>query len=178
MTQRRRITDGVPLDLDEVYRSHARFVWRVAGAFGVDNDQRDDVVHDVFVVVHRRLSQYDPQRAMRTWLFGITRMVVLNRRRRLGRHARKLRVVPEPQAPPTPEEEHELRRRAGMVQTFLDGLDRRQRVVFELVEIEGMSGPEVARTVGANVDTIYTRLRSARRAFREFVARTRRDADG
>ncbi|MEX1366962.1 MAG: sigma-70 family RNA polymerase sigma factor [Nannocystaceae bacterium] len=158
------------LDLDEVYRRHARFVWRVAGSLGVAPDERDDVVHDVFLVVHRKASEFDPRRSQTTWLFGITRMVVLNRRRRAGRHARKLRVVPKPPPVPDPEAQDEMRRRVERVRTFLDSLDVRKRVVFELMEIEGMSGPEVAEATGIKVDTIYTRLRSARRAFREFVA--------
>ncbi len=159
-----------PLDLDEVYRAHARFVWRVAGSLGVSPDARDDVVHDVFLVVHRKASEFDPRRAVTTWLFGITRMVVLNRRRRAGRHARKLRVVPPASGPLDPEAHDELRRRAEIVRQFLAGLDVRKRVVFELMEIEGMSGPEVAEAIGANIDTVYTRIRGARRAFREHVA--------
>lgn len=167
-------------DLDAIYREHAKFVWRVAASLGVPSDQREDIVHDVFVVVHHKIDEFDAERSMTTWLFGITRMVVLNHRRRAGRHARKLRVVPPPQSPPDPETQHDLRRGAQRVRTFLDSLDRRKRVVFELVELQGMSGPEVARTIGANVDTVYTRLRAARRAFREFVARTRKEggADG
>lgn len=158
------------LDLDEVYRRHASFVWRVAGSLGVAPGERDDVVHDVFLVVHRKAAQFDPQRTLTTWLFGITRMVVLNRRRRAGRHARKLRLVTRPSAPPDPEVHDDVRRRVELVRSFLASLDVRKRVVFELMEIEGMSGPEVAEAIGANVDTIYTRARAARRAFREFVA--------
>lgn len=163
-------SDPAPLNLDEAYREHARFVWRAAGSLGVAPNERDDVVHDVFLVVHHKAAEFDPKRSLTTWLFGITRMVVLNRRRRAGRHARKLRVVAPPPAPLDPEAHDELRRRVEQVRTFLQSLEVRKRVVFELMEIEGMSGPEVAEAIGANVDTIYTRIRSARRAFREFVS--------
>lgn len=45
----------------------------------------------------------------------------------------------------------------------LSRLDEDQRMVFILVELEGESVPSVAAGLGANVNTIYTRLRSARR---------------
>jgi RNA polymerase sigma-70 factor (ECF subfamily) len=48
---------------------------------------------------------------------------------------------------------------------FLDRLDEDRRVVMLLVELEGMSVPEVAELVGDNVNTIYSRLRLARRDF-------------
>jgi RNA polymerase sigma-70 factor, ECF subfamily len=165
-----------PMDLDEIYRVHARFVWRVAAAFGVPASQREDVMHDVFVVLHHKIAELDPARPVTTWLFGITRMVVRNRRRREGRHERKLRVVPPPPSGPDPEAQVEMRSRAQLVCAFLDSLDARRRVVFELTEIEGMTGPEVAEATGVNLDTVYTRLRSARQAFRAFVAAHRPEA--
>ncbi len=163
-------TKPTELELDAIYRQHARFVWRVAAALGVAPQERDDVVHDVFLVVHRRFAAYDPTRSLTTWMFGVTRMVVLNRRRQAERNARKLRVVAQPEEPADPEALDDDRRRVALVRAFLDSLEPRKRVVFELIEIEGLTGPEAAEAVGANVDTVYTRLRAARLAFREFVA--------
>jgi RNA polymerase sigma-70 factor (ECF subfamily) len=44
-------------------------------------------------------------------------------------------------------------------------------VVFILAELEQMSAPEIADVTGANLNTVYTRLRAARRGFNEAVAR-------
>ena len=64
------------LRLRTVYREHARYVWRVCHGMGVSPLHIDDVVHDVFLVVRRRLDDFDPRRSMRAWLAGITRRVV------------------------------------------------------------------------------------------------------
>jgi RNA polymerase sigma-70 factor, ECF subfamily len=165
------------LVLEEVYREHAAFVWRAAIALGVPESAREDVVHDVFLVVARRLPEYDGRAAMTTWLFGITRGVARNRRRAAARHERKLRAVPALQpdgvhdSKEDPAEVADRRRAVVLVETFLAQLDPGHRAVFELMEVEGMSAPEVAGALRLNVNTVYTRLRAARARFRRFVDR-------
>ncbi|MGB1015444.1 MAG: RNA polymerase sigma factor [Nannocystaceae bacterium] len=66
------------LSLAEVYREYADFVWRMARRQGVAACELEDVVHDVFLVVHRRLPDYDGRAGMKTWLFHLTRGVVSN----------------------------------------------------------------------------------------------------
>lgn len=168
----------IPLDLDEVYRQHAAFVWRIAAARGVPLDQREDVVHDVFLVVHRRAADYDPAHALTSWLYGITRWVLANRRRRFGRHARKLRVLEPRVEAPDIEIEQETRRQIALVQNFLETLTVRRRLVFELVHLEGLTGPEVAAALEIPISAVYTRLRAARSAFHTWIAGHRAGARG
>ena len=56
--------DAAGLDLAAVYRGHAAFVWRVVRRLGVADAALEDVVHDVFLVVHRRLAEYDGRAAL------------------------------------------------------------------------------------------------------------------
>ena len=165
------------LDLEEVYRTHAKFVWRAAVALGVPEAAREDVVHDVFLVVARRLHEYDGRAAMTTWLFGITRGVARNRRRASARHQRKLQAVPALQpdgvhdSKEDPAEVADRRRAVALVEAFLAQLEPGHRVAFELMDVQGMSAPEVAEATGLNVNTVYTRVRAARARFRRFVER-------
>ncbi|HLL20652.1 MAG TPA: sigma-70 family RNA polymerase sigma factor, partial [Kofleriaceae bacterium] len=71
---------------DEVYTQHAAFVWRVLRTFGVGESQIEDAVQDVFVVVHRRLGEWEGRAAITTWLFAIARRVASTYRRRGGAH--------------------------------------------------------------------------------------------
>lgn len=70
------------------------------------------------------------------------------------------------------------------MQAFLDELEPRKREVFVLMQIEGMSAPQVARACGAKVPTVYTRLRAARQELEAFIDRawtrdaSRRDSPG
>ena len=63
------------------------------------------------------------------------------------------------------------------VGNFLTTLPPHQREVFELIDIEGMRGPEVSAALGVNINTIYTRLRLARQAFKRFAGTLDLDAE-
>lgn len=159
-------------ELAVVYRAHADFVRRIAGHLGVHEGLRDDVVHDVFLVAHRRLPEFDANRGtLRSWLYGITRRVVMHRLRDDGRRARRLCAVPEPEVPAGPDEAVARGRAAAMVEAFLASLPDERRLVFALADIEGMSVVEVARALECNLNTVYGRLRIARLAFAAWLDR-------
>ena len=162
--------DSWKQELAEVYRLHGDFVRRTAGHLGVPEAQRDDVVHDVFLIVYRRLPQFDPAHgSWRSWLFGITKRVAMHHRRARARHERRLRVVPEPARRPGPDEAFARRQVVDRIEAFLQTLSPAKRIVFTLTDIEGMSAAEVARSLELNVNTVYTRLRSARIAFTTYL---------
>jgi RNA polymerase sigma-70 factor (ECF subfamily) len=150
----------------EVYERHAALIWRIVRRQGIPDAAAEDVMHEVFLVVQRRLHEFDGRAALSTWLFHLARGVVSNYKRGRARERARLEVV----APPTssmPDPEHAALRReaAGFVREFLRGLDVDKREVFELVEIDGIAVPEVAELLGLNLNTAYSRLRLARQAF-------------
>lgn len=165
-----------PPSLELVYREHAAFVWRLLRWLGVEEASRDDVFHEVFLIVHRRLADYDGRASLSTWLFGITRNVVLHHRRWFARNRRRLAVAPVPQAGPSPEEHVAQLEARALVDRFLAGLPEDQQLLFVLAEIEGLRVPEVAVQLGANLNTLYSRLQVLRKQFARFLAGARRPA--
>ena len=159
---------------DAVYRAHASFVWRVGRALGVSHLHIDDVVHDVFLVVMRRLSDYDAGQSIRAWLAGITRRVVAHLRRKQGREDRRLRALPAPVPPRGPERSMELQDGERLLEQFLSALDEDKRTAFVLMDLEGLTAREVAEACGSNQRTIYSRVRVARARFEAFAAENRR----
>ncbi len=170
------------VSFDQVYEDHFSFVWRNVRGLGVAPSAVEDVVQDVFVVVHRRLGEYDDTRAqLRTWLFGILRRTVADHRRTKRRKpahfgtqegdAEVDGLTDLASAGP-----HESAARAEAVRalsTLLDALDDDKREVFVLAEVEQMSVPEIAQAIDVNVNTAYARLRAARKEFEEAVQRHR-----
>ena len=73
-------------DFREVYEKHVTSLWRGARALGIPEHAVEDVLQDVFVVVHRRLPEFEGRAALRTWLMKILVRVVATHRRR---HRRK-----------------------------------------------------------------------------------------
>jgi RNA polymerase sigma-70 factor, ECF subfamily len=164
-----RSVSALPRDLDATYREHADFVYRVACQLGVDATHVEDVVHDVFLVVHRRMAEYDG-RSMRSWLYGITRRVVLHHHRGRRRAQTRTQLAPVPASAPDPEERTAAHEAVAIVESFVASLDEDQRTVFVLVELEGTPMPEIARALGVNLNTLYSRLRLARRRFEQHLA--------
>ena len=166
--------DAVPA-FDDVYAAHVAFVWRVLRTFGVPEAQIEDAVQDVFVVVHRRLGEWQGKAAITTWLFAIARRVASSHRRRAARRTEPLvdelveGLVDEQPGGGDPFAEMSRAQAAATVLAILDSLDEDKRVVFALVELEQLSVPEVARMLDLNLNTAYSRLRLARHAFEAAV---------
>lgn len=160
--------------LETLYRDYFQFVWRTAKRLGVDAAQLDDVVQEVFIVVHRQLAHYEARTTPRAWLFSITRRVAADHRRSRRRKGGWLPLSAEVAAAAEDGPLHAAmtKERGGVVLEFLATLGEEPRDAFILSELEQMSAPEIAQAVGASTSAIYSRVRVARLAFAEFV-RTR-----
>lgn len=157
--------DDAP-ELQEVFRAEASYVWNTLRRLGVRTSDLEDVTHDVFVVVHRKWSDYDPARPLRPWLFGIALRVASDYRR--SARVQRERVTDELDREgftPATEEQIDLGRRRALVLSALDALSEQQREVFVRHELEGAPIPEVAAAVGIPLNTAYSRLRLARERF-------------
>jgi len=162
-------TQLVVPSFDDVYTAHVAFVWRTLRTFGVTESQIEDAVQDVFVVVHRRLPEWEGRAAITTWLFAIARRIASGVRRRGTDRTEPLEVDP---AGATDTFAAMARAQAAAtVMGILEQMDEDKRIVFALVELEHMSVPDVARTLDIKLNTAYSRLRLARAAF-ELAVRT------
>jgi RNA polymerase sigma-70 factor (ECF subfamily) len=158
----------------EVYDDYFGFVWRNAANRGVPSAALDDVVQEVFIVVHRKLSEFEGRSTLRTWIAGIVRRVVADYVRKRGNQpAGDETLEREPPAGLEPAELLERKAAVDLLDALLAKMSEEQREVFVLHEVERMSGGEIAELTGTNENTVWTRLRAARRVFQEGVARQR-----
>lgn len=155
--------------LHEVFRAHVDFVFRVCRTMGVGNAEIDDVVQEVFLVVHRRLPDFAPGASLRPWLFGIASGVVRNHRRGAIRRSRRLELIGRASAGVRAPDQHRIET-AELLRRFIDTLDEDQRMSIVLVEVEGMTPDEAATALGVRRNTLYSRLRLVREKLRRFLA--------
>jgi RNA polymerase sigma-70 factor (ECF subfamily) len=153
-----------------VYRQHADLVKRWALRLGGPALDAEDVVHEVFLVVQRRLPTFRGDAKLTTWLYQITLRVVKKqaRRQRLGRWVRGLAGDLVDQLPDDqlgPYESIERQEAAHLVYRALDGLAHNQRAVVILFELEGHSGEEIADLMGARLATVWVWLHRGRARF-------------
>jgi len=156
---------------DQVYAEYFDLVYRSLRRLGVSAAALDDAAQDVFLVVHRRLGEFEARSSMRTWIYGIALRTAANYRRTAARR----RTDPLPpdlpgQASHLPEALTEAAQAARLVQALLEGMDEDRRTVFVLAELEQLTAPEISALVGANLNTVYSRLRLARREFQGALA--------
>jgi RNA polymerase sigma factor (sigma-70 family) len=154
----------------ELFGQHADFVWRSLRRLGVPDAGVDDAVQEVFLVVYRRLDEYEDRGSVRAWLFAISRQVASHFRRGMARTERRHQALIIDTTGCDLDEVMARREAFAMVSDFLEELDEPLRMVFYLADIEGMTVPEIAAALGVKLNTIYGRLRIARKRFEHALA--------
>jgi len=166
------------LDLATVYEAYFRYVWRCLRSLGVRDSQLEDALQDVFMVVQRRLPEFDGRAAVRTWLYAIALRVARKYRERARREPASLEAAREDDpelstlhdAGGDREQDSE---RLVLARRALSSLDDDKREIFVLARVEQMSAPEIASVLRIPLNTVYSRLRAARLAFEAEIARLR-----
>jgi RNA polymerase sigma-70 factor, ECF subfamily len=171
---------GFPQDFRAFYDLWFEDVARWIRALGGAEADRDDIVQEVFLVVRRRIEDFDGINPA-GWLYRITRRQVRDfRRRSWVRHIFTKRRVDDPDVLVSgaggPAADLERKERQRVLATILGKLREERRTAFVLFEIEGLSGEEIARIQSVPVNTVWTRLYHARKEFLVLAAKFR-DAD-
>jgi len=165
---------------DELYVEHFTFVWRNLRRLGVAEAALSDAAQDVFLVVHRRLPDFEPRAAVRSWLYSIA--VRVARQHRRGARRKPVEALDDttfcPAAPELgPEQLAEHSEALRRLLALLEGLDDAKREAFVLSELENLTAPEIAAILGVNVNTIYARVRAARRELESALTRLGRERE-
>lgn len=155
-----------------IYRTHARELWRVLGRLGVAPAAVEDALHDLFIVVQRKLPGFEHRAALSTWLYAIAVRIARRYRERQLRHAHapEQEPVSTDRAPDHALQDAEAVR---MLDDLLSQLSEAKREIFVLHEVEELSAPQIAAILEISVNTVYSRLREARKAFTRAHSRHR-----
>jgi RNA polymerase sigma-70 factor, ECF subfamily len=163
-----------PETFQAFYKEHVKFVWRTLRRLGVREAELADATQEAFVVVYRRLGEFEARAKPTTWLFRIALNVARNQRRK----AYERYEVPDDEsvvglADESGDAASELGKSQGraILQSLLDAMPIEQRAVFVLFELEGMTTFEVAEALDVPAGTVASRVRRAREMFRQGLAR-------
>ncbi len=156
-----------PISFERLYQEWFAAVSRWVLALGTRSSDHEDLVQEVFIVAHRRLSQFDGN-SIAGWLFQIARRKVRDYRqlswvkcvRTTETHA-LLNYAEEPTSGPL--DRLEAKQKSELLSRRLAKLPSAQRSVFLLFELEGLSGHEIARQQQVPLNTVWVRLYTARR---------------
>jgi len=158
----------------EIFRQHARFLWRTLMNLGVPSREAQDLCQEVMIIVHRSLPDFDGQ-SLRGWLYGICVRVASDYRR----SARARREIPHGElpessgAPDQPDQLDQLDQRAERQRLMLalERVGEDKRAALVLYEVEELTLAEVSEALGVPLQTVYSRIKAARQELRHELTR-------
>ena len=165
-------------DFSSIYDDWFDHVARWLGALGVPDVDREDLAQEVFLVVRRRLCDFDG-RNVAGWLYRIAS-------NKAGQHRRLswMKVIFSSERSPEIDDlpfegtsvlaNIETKEKVLLLERLLSKMNERRRHVFFLFEVEGHSGEEIADMLDVPMNTVWTRLHHARKDFFELLAKHRR----
>lgn len=171
-----------PLDFATIYDAWFAHVLRWLLALGAPSADSEDLAQEVFLVVRRRLCDFDG-RNVAGWLYRIaSRQVWQHRRRRWiqkvfsSKQPVDVNDVPDEGVSAAAALETKEKRR--LLEQIVLKMSEKRRVVFMLFEVEGYSGEEIADTLDVPINTVWTRLHHARKDFFALLAQHERMRKG
>jgi RNA polymerase sigma-70 factor (ECF subfamily) len=155
---------------ESVFRDHFAYVVHSLRLLGVHERDLDDVAQDVFVAVHQKFADYDASRPIKAWLFSFAARFASNYRR-LARHRHEAQVdadsVADGSSDGTPFRQMQL----SFLQGALGEMEEPQRIALIMHDIHGLTATEIAAALEVPLNTVYSRVRRARKALRRIAAR-------
>jgi RNA polymerase sigma-70 factor (ECF subfamily) len=162
------------LDFSSIYQRWFDDVSRWIRAMGGPEADREDLVQDVFLVVHRRLPDFDGQNVA-GWLYQIARHRVRDFRRLLWVKHMLFGSVPLPESLPkggaSPADSLETNEKRRLLERLLEKLNESERAALVLFEIDGYSGEEIAEIQGVPINTVWARIHKARKKLKASLSK-------
>ena len=159
--------------LGDFYAAAYPGVLRLCRGFLAHRSEAEDVAQDVMLRLVDSMDRWDPARSFAAW----SRTVLLNRCRSYARSSATRRAHEEAAGTvwaegfaPSPEVAAERGELTSMINAALRVLPPREREIFVLLDLEGLSTNDVAETLGVASSTVRAALAMARRRLRDALA--------
>lgn len=155
---------------DRHHQSIRHFVMRASDG----SQDAEDIVHDVFLIASRVASTYDDRSGSRPFLLGIAANLIRSLRQKQARWRLALGSLEGALSAVfrrTPEDDASATQQLHILNAGLARLSDEKRLVLVMIEMEDLSGEEVATALRIPVATVWTRLHYARAELRAHMKR-------
>jgi RNA polymerase sigma-70 factor (ECF subfamily) len=181
----RRAQKGDKVAFETLVERHQHRVFAVARGILKRQEDVEDIAQQVFVKAYFSLKRFDQRAAFSTWLYKITVNecwdVLRKRKARplvyeadFNEEQSRQYSAPEREASKAPDTSDRMALREQL-EKMLGQLDKRDRAMLILKEVEGFSVEEIAESMGLNANTVKVRLFRARRRIIEYSRREKKD---
>ena len=170
----RAVADGDEGALRVLFDRHAPWLCVRLARRCADPGAVEEAVQDTFMAVWRKPSAYRGSGDVAAWLWGIALRRLIDRLRRPGRLAARLRSAALVTGPSHPEPSAEDRVLLGIEHGDLSGalnrLSPELRAVLQATVLDGLTAREAASLLGIPIGTVKTRLMRAKSQLRRELA--------
>lgn len=146
----------------EAFNRELDYLFWTVQRFGAPASDVEDLLQDIFAVLHNRWSTLDTTRPLRPWLFGVAFRVVRSHRRRQMRETPRDGLDPEDDSA-DPEGNLQKHQSLALLSAALERVPEARRSVLLLHDLDGIEVVEIARRLSLTRFGVYARLRKARK---------------
>jgi len=170
----RRATGGDPGALRALLETVAPAVQQWAMAVCRNQADAEDLTQDVLVLMIRKLPAFRGESRFLTWLYAVTRNQALDTLRRRERQERKMNHLKH-HLPASgihsqiPDRLLDGTRLRSLVSTFLGELPQRQREVFHMADMQGLSTNDISQILNIRPGAVRAALHKARKGIRRKI---------
>ena len=153
-----------------VVQTYQRMIFSLALKMLCDEEEAKDMVQESFIRVWQNIRDYDSRRTFSTWIYAIASHLCLDRLKRANRIVAMPddeRVVRRYASESDSQRTLENREWVAMVRTMAEGLSDKQRLVFTLCQLEGLSSEEAQEITGLDARQVKSNLYVARQTIRK-----------
>ena len=158
--------------LDELYREHHRRVYSICLNMTRNPSESEDLTHEVFINVFRKIDVFRGEAAFTTWLHRVTvNQVLMHFRRRKVRPEMTADEEEEPTSinPFLIDSHHKQIADRILLSEVMAKLPKGCREVLVLHDIAGLGHDEIAALRGRTSGTSRSQLHKARASLRKFI---------
>jgi len=153
-----------------VVQTHQRMLFSLSLKMLCDEEEAKDAVQETFIRVWQNIRSYTPEKAFTTWIYTIASRLCLDRLKR----TRRIIALPDDElalrrfaSDSDNQRSLENREWVAIVRTMAEGLSDKQRLVFTLCQLEGLSSEEVEQITGLDARQVKSNLYVARQTIRK-----------
>jgi RNA polymerase sigma-70 factor (ECF subfamily) len=150
---------GSAVAFEQLMARYERLVFKIAFVCTGRHDSALDVLQNVFLKIHRKLSHYRIEGDFRNWIARIAVNESINWQRSQKRHrADSLDAAMPAVSPPSQEQSVRDRERWELINRSMETLKPMCRAAIGLRYFEGMSVHEIAHALGCREGTVKSML--------------------
>jgi RNA polymerase sigma-70 factor (ECF subfamily) len=167
------VQNGDNASFDEIVKRYLPLVYRYLLRLTQNTHLAEDLTQETFIRAWKNISRFDTAKPLKPWLMNIAHNGAIDvlRRKKVSSfsslsEAEQFQVSNIIDRVPTPHRQAEQADTAAYVENILSALTANDREVLTLHYLEELPANEIAIILNMPLETVRTRLRRARTAFR------------